>query len=301
MKLTAEADMSQSRKDCRTQPAPLTNRRQIFAAGPDFWRFLGGLARRFLEDLCLQRAAALSYTSVMSLVPAAGVSLAFLSTLPQSDEIRSAVEDLLTRYLLPHAGETALMAFHTLLLRAASLSALGFAGLLVTAMMLLITINSAFNTIWRVTRPRPLMIRLLAYWAILTIGPMLIGIALSLSGPLLATGERYGGSAFTWFMPIVPELGAFTLLYHIVPNCRVYWRDSLVGGILASALFEGVKQGFALYVAWFSSYDALYGALAAIPVSLLWIYLCWIATLAGAELAAAMRDWRARVCDEFEE
>ena len=293
--------MAQSDNGRPAESVPPTTRQRLFESRADVLRFLRSLAQRFLNDLCLERAAALSYTAVLSLVPAVAVSLAFLSALPQSDELRSAVEDLLTRYLLPHAGETAVMAFRTFIGKAAGLSAVGFIGLAVTAMMLLITVNSAFDTIWRVSRPRPLLIRLLAYWAILTVGPMLIGTALSISGLLVATGERYGGSAFTWsigwFTPIVPfvlEAAAFTLLYQVVPNCPVAWRDSLAGGVVAALLFEGAKHGFAVYIVWFPTYNALYGTLAAIPVFLVWIYLCWIATLVGAELGAALPDWRSR-------
>src|SRR5262249_46084495 len=214
------------------EPDPPTKRRWLFASRADVALFLRTLVRRFLDDLCLERAAALSYTGVLSLVPAAAVSLAFLSALPQSDALRSDVEDLLTRHLLPTTGETAVGAFRTFLGKAAGLSALGFLGLAVTTMVLLITVNSAFDTIWRVTRPRPLVIRLLAYWAILTMGPMLMGIALSISGVLLATGERYAGEAFTWSIgwitPIVPFLlqaAAFTMSCRIAPWHRATrWR-----------------------------------------------------------------------------
>jgi membrane protein len=292
--------MAQSGDGRPAEPVPPTKPQRLFAARADVTRFLVRLARRFLNDLCLERAAALSYTAVLSLVPAAAVSLAFLSALPQSGTLRSDVEDLLTHYLLPHAGETAVQAFRTFIGKAAGLSALGFLGLAATAMMLLITVNSAFDTIWRVTRLRPLLIRLLAYWAILTVGPILMGVALSISGVLLATGERYAGEAFTWSMgwitPIVPfllEAAAFTLLYYVVPNCPVACRDSLAGGLAAALLFEGAKHGFALYIIWFPTYNALYGTLAAFPVLLVWIYLCWFATLVGAELAAALPEWRA--------
>jgi membrane protein len=260
--------------------------------------------RRFLDDLCLERAAALSYTSVVSLVPAAAVSLAFLSALPQSDALRADVEGLFMQYLLPTEGETAVVAFRTFIAKAAGLSALGFVGLAFTAMMLLVTVNAAFDTIWRVHRPRPLVVRLLAYWAILTVGPLLMGVALSISGLLLTTGERYAGEAFTWSIgwvtPLVPlllEAAAFTLLYYVVPNCPVRLRDSLVGGAAAALIFEGAKHGFALYIVWFPTYNAIYGAIAAIPVLLAWIYLCWIATLVGAELAAALPEWRRQVAE----
>jgi uncharacterized BrkB/YihY/UPF0761 family membrane protein len=195
-------------------------RQRVFGSRADVGKFLHTLARRAVGDLCVERAAALSFTAVLSLVPALAVSLAFLSV---------------------------------------------------------------------------------AYGGILTVGPLLMGLALSISGLLLATGERYAGAAFTWSMgwitPILPfllEIGAFTLLYQMVPNCRVAWRDSLAGGAAAGLLFEGVKRGFAVFIVWFPTYDAIYGALAAFPVLLAWIYLCWLATLVGAELAAALPEWRAQ-------
>lgn len=293
--------MAQPDEGLPARSIPPAKHRWLFASRADVIRFLHALGRRFLNDLCLERAAALSYTAIVSLVPAAAVSLAFLSSLPQSDRLRSDVEDLLTLYLLPHAGEAAVQAFRTFIAKAAGLSALGFIGIAVTAIMLLVTVNAAFDAIWRIHRPRPLLIRLLAYGAILTAGPLLIGIALSISGVLLATGERYAGAAFAWSVgwitPLVPfalEAAAFTLLYQVVPNCAVAWRDSLAGGIVAALLFEGAKHGFALYILWFPTYNAIYGAVAAIPVLLAWIYLCWIATLVGAELAAALPEWRSR-------
>jgi membrane protein len=297
--------MAQPEDGRPAEPVPPAERRRLFESRIDIAHFLQALVRRFLNDLCLERAAALSYTSIVSLVPAAAVSLAFLSALPQSDALRSDVEDLLMQYLLPNAGETAVVAFRTFIGKAAGLSALGFVGLAVTTMMLLMTVNSAFDRIWRVTRPRPLAVRLLAYWAILTVGPLLMGLALSISGLLLATGERVAGEAFTWSIgwitPLVPlllEAAAFTLLYYVVPNCPVRPRDSLAGGAAAALLFEGAKHGFALYIVWFPTYNAIYGAIAAIPVLLAWIYLCWIATLVGAELAAALPEWRARRAGE---
>ncbi len=267
----------------------------------DAGQFARHLLRRFVADGCLERASALSFTTVLSLVPVAAISLAFLSAVPASGRLRVEVEELLASYLLPHASQAVVDVFRTFVGKARGLTGFGFVGLAVTALMLLATINSTFDTIWRVTRPRPLMIRLLAYWAILTVGPLLLGGALSLSGVLLATGERYGGSAFTWSMgwitPLVPlllQFVAFTVLYYVAPNRRVPWRDAACGGIVAALLFEAAKRGLGLYIVWFPTYDAIYGALAAIPVVLVWIYLCWTAIRLGAEVAAAMAEWRAR-------
>lgn len=264
-------------------------------------QLLRSLAQRFLRDRCLERAAALSFTTVMSLIPAAAISLAFLSAVPSASEIRIGVEELMTRHLLPHAGEVAISAFRDFLARAGHLTGWSLAGLAATALMMLATINRAFDTIWRVTRRRPLLIRLLAYWAILTLGPLFIGGALSLSGLLSAAGVRYGGATFErsvgWITPLLPfllECSAFALLYWVVPNRPVARRDAICGGVIAALLFEGAKHGVALYIFYFPTYDAIYGTLAAIPVFLIWIYASWIAVLIGAETAALLPEWRAR-------
>jgi membrane protein len=289
------------------QPVPAESavRRRVLAELRDLGQLGRRLAVRFFRDGCLDRAGALSFTSVLSLIPVAALSLAFLSAIPQSGRVRADVEYLIASYLLPHASDVAINAFRSFVAKAGNVTGFGFVGLAITALMLLWTVNSAFDTIWRVTRPRPLLIRLLAYWAILTIGPLLIGGALSLSGSLLATGARYGGEAFTWsmgwIMPLVPFLlqtAAFTLLYLIAPNRRVSWRDALAGGIVAALVFEAAKHGLAFYIRLFPTYDAIYGAIATIPVVLIWIYLCWVATLLGAEVAATLPEWRAR--DELE-
>jgi len=237
-------------------------------------------------------------------VPFLAISLSFISAFSQFGELRGRAELFLMQNLLPQAGETAVAQFRIFVGQTQKLTGFGIIGVAATALMLLATINHAFDVIWRVQRPRPLAIRLLAYWAILTMGPLLMGLALSISGLLLATGQRYAGEAFTWSIgwvtPLVPlllEALAFTLLYYVVPNCRVRARDSLAGGVAAALLFEGAKHGFGLYIVWFPTYNAIYGAIAAIPVLLAWIYLCWIATLVGAELAAALPEWRKQVAD----
>src|SRR5215470_9543738 len=139
--------MAQPEDGRPAEPAPAAGERRLFGSRADVVQFGRAVVRRFIGDLCLERAAALSYTSVVSLVPAAAISLAFLSALPQSDTFRSRVEDLMTQYLLPNAGEVAVQTFRTFISKAAGLSALGFFGLAVTAMMLLITVNTAFDTI----------------------------------------------------------------------------------------------------------------------------------------------------------
>ena len=256
-------------------------------------------SKRLLADRCMQVAAALSFTTLLSLVPFLAISLSFVSAFSEFAEIRIAVESLLTQYLLPQAGEAAVEQFRSFVVQTQKLTGLGIFGVAVTALMLLATINHAFDVIWRVQRPRPLLTRFLAYWAILTLGPLLIGGAFSATGILLAAGARVGGSLFTvpaaWMTPLMPLLLqaiAFTLLYLIVPNRRVKFTDALIGGVVAAVIFEIVKHSFALYLYFFPTYEAIYGAVAAIPIFLLWIYCCWATVLLGAEITASLPEAR---------
>jgi membrane protein len=165
----------------------------------------------------------------------------------------------------------------------------------------MLTIDSAFNQIWRVSRPRPLLQRVLVYWTVLTIGPLFIGASLSLTSYLITLSlglvEEVSGVvrfALLRFMPIVLTSSAFALLYFAVPNRQVLKRDALIGGAVAGLCFEAMKQGFGFYITQFPTYKMVYGAFAAVPIFLLWIYLSWLITIGGAVLVAVLPEWRER-------
>ncbi|HKT97380.1 MAG TPA: YhjD/YihY/BrkB family envelope integrity protein, partial [Paraburkholderia sp.] len=166
--------------------------------------------------------------------------------------------------------------------------------------MTMMTVESAFNVIWRVRKARPFAQRVLVYWAILTLGPILIGVSLSISSYLftrsaaLAT-EQHVSMLFDWMLigaslPLTAL--AFTMLYVYLPNCRVEWRDAVVGGVAAAVAFELAKRGFGLYVRRIPTYTAVYGAFAAAPMFLLWMYLSWFITLVGAMITSALPEIR---------
>ena len=166
--------------------------------------------------------------------------------------------------------------------------------------MLLHTIEDEFNQIWRITRPRPLLRRILIYLTLLSLGPVLIGASLSLTSVLvsLSLGLASEVPAFAVFMleavPVILTSVAFALIYLPLPNRRVAITDACLSGATAGIGFELMKEGLALYVAHFPTYELVYGAFAAIPVFLVWIYLSWLLMLGGAVLAAVLPDWRAR-------
>ncbi len=268
--------------------------------------FLRFLAVRYFDDRCFETAGALSYTSLLAIVPIFAVFLSILSAFPFFATLRDQAEADLSGALLPHAELAVRQQLGNFIDNAAELTGIGVIGLAVTAILLLHTINESFARIWRATHLRPLVVRLLAYWTIISLGPLLFGAALWLSGVLYTTGANFGGSGFAFlagllapFGPLMLETVGFALLYLVVPNRRVGRSNALIGGFTAAAMFELLKHGFALYLVFFPGYQAIYGALAAIPIFLVWMYASWAVILFGAEVAAALAEWRDRKVADF--
>lgn len=258
-------------------------------------RFAAYCGRRFMDDQCLRRATQLSYASLLALVPILAICVGLLSAFPAFEQLRLDAQMLLYDNLLPDAGLEVSDQVATFVENARGMTGVGTAALMATAILLLSAINGAFNAIWRVTEPRPFMIRVMAYWMVLTVGPLLLGASLSLSSYGIAQvvmehGERAFG--LTRLLPFLLTAGGFTLLYLVVPARSVAFTHALSGGVVAALLFEGLKAGFGLYLSQFPSYQAIYGALAAVPIFLVWMYLSWAVVLFGAEIAAAAREWR---------
>ncbi len=268
----------------------------------DLFNVLLYAAKRFAKDSCARSAASLSYSSLLALVPLMTIALTILSAFPAFSEVRFQLQNWVFRNFLPAAGIEISDQLTSFVDNATKTTGIGVLALAVTALLLLSTINSAFNAIWRVADQRALFLKLLVYWALLTLGPLLIGASLSLSSYGFAMVEWSGIEGYTrsffdvtQFLPAVLSTIAFTLLYLVVPNRPVRFRHALSGAVIAALLFEFLKKGFALYLAHFPSYQALYGALAAVPIFLVWMYLSWAVILFGAEIAASLPEWRANL------
>jgi len=264
-------------------------------------RFLHFAAQRFLRDRCMDQAASLSYTTLLSLVPLVALCAVIVSVVPQFQEFRDDIERLFTGNLLPEASKAAVDQFRRFVHKAGKLTGFGVVGLGLSAALLLAAIDMAFDTIWRVHRRRSIVVRVLAYGAVLVLAPLLIVGSLSLQGFIVTTGTELGGVAFTKgartvapVLLICAEGVALMLLYRFVPTRRVRWSDAVLGALVGTVLLEAVKHGFTFYVRQFSTFQLVYGALAVIPVFLIWLYLCWAVVLFGAEIVAARPDWRAR-------
>jgi membrane protein len=261
--------------------------------------------RRFLADGCFSASGALSYTTLVSLVPLAVIAFGTLSAFPIFAQVHDELVALAFRTLVPSIGEQAAWWFRAFADSAAQTTAIGIAGISATGILLLVTVEDQLNLIWRVTSPRPWVQRILAYWTLITLGPLLIGISLSLSTyfEIAARQVGLGQEAVAWFasswlhslaraVPAALEFVALTLLYCLIPNCAVRWRDGAFGALIATIAVEILKVGFSFYIGISSFYQTVYGALAIIPIFLLWMYISWMAVLLGAVVAAALPNWR---------
>jgi membrane protein len=270
------------------------------------WAFGRYSVLRFGRDGCLAGAGALSYTTLVALIPAMAIALAVLSAVPVFAEMR---DDLLARLfesVVPQVGAEVEWWFRYFAGTSVRTTTIGAAALAVTVVLLLATVEDQLHAIWHVTSPRPWVQRILGYWAILTLGPLLLGVSFSLPEYLDLLARHAGLQAYEpsdlmgadgvrhllHVVPFLLETVAFTLLYALIPNCSVRWREAVVGALVATTLLEALKAGFAVYVSYFSSYRAVYGALAAIPIFLVWMYVAWSAVLFGAVVAAALPQWR---------
>ncbi len=263
-------------------------------------RFLRYVFQRFVADRCTERAAALTYTSLLAMVPLIAISFAIFAAFPAFQETRGALQSFVFENFVPGIGTAVSGHIDRFTQKTGQLTAVGVVFLGVTAVMLLSSINGTFNAIWRVQESRRLVGRLLVYWAVLTLSPMFFGASLSLSSYLFAAAQASGVEQITGpltqlagYLPLVLQILGFSILFLVMPYFPVRRRDALMGGIAAGLLFELLKKGFGLYIKSFPTYETLYGALAAIPILLVWMYLAWIVVLLGAEMTAAMPEWRA--------
>jgi len=261
------------------------------------------ILNRVEQTQAVRMAASLSYTSLLAVVPVLAIALAMLAAFPVFAEVRGEIMDSLFAIVFPYADEAVRGQVNQFVNAAGGLTALGVVGIAVTAVMLLVTIETALNGIFGARASRALLGRVLMYWAVVTLGPMLLGASFSLSGYLYALQDiANGGPALlhglsglvTHAVPWVLTAVAFTLLYLVVPDRPVHMNDALAGGLVAAALVAGLRFGFLIYVTNAEAYRTLYGALAVIPVFLVWMYVSWLVVLTGAIITAVLPAWRMR-------
>lgn len=258
------------------------------------WRITAlTLRERFREDRLGLTASSLTFTTTISLVPLFTVALAIFSAFPVFGRLQSTLQRWLVESLIP--DDIARQVLGYLGQFAAKASQIGWVGglfLLVTALTLVLTIDRKLNDIWRVRTPRPLMQRILVYWAVLTLGPLLLGASLSVTSYALSAskgvvaalpgGVRFLLNTLQFALVMVGVAG----LYRYVPNTRVRGSHALVGGLFVASGLELAKSVLAWYLAKVPTYSVVYGAFATVPILLVWFYLAWVIVLLGAVVAA---------------
>jgi membrane protein len=257
------------------------------------WRGAGefclAVARRFYEERGAQSAGSLSFTTLLSIVPLFTVALALSTAFPVFDDAMTTLQLFLFENFLPDADglETISDQLLSLSEQAGRLTAIGLLFLLVTSVMLMLTIDETLNRTFRVRRRRPLAQKLIMYWSVLTLWPVLIGTSLSLTPFLFGAS-----SSVLRLVPFVFTWAALTLLYLVVPYRHVELRHAACGALLAGIAFEIAKRAFAVYLSKFPTYTLIYGAFATLPIFLVWIYVSWLVVLAGAIFSAMLPGYR---------
>jgi len=259
-------------------------------------RFIGA---RFAQDHCAQTAASLTFTTLLALVPMITIALTVFSAFPVFEDFSTQIKIYLMNNLMPESAAIIITQYMQQFSdSAARLTAVGIVFLTVTAMLMMLTIEKEFNVIWRVTRPRPLVKRLVAYWAVLTLAPLLIGASLSLTSWLVGLSMGHAklvspfGVVILKTLPVLFATLAFALLFRLVPNRYVPQSHALIGALVAAVLFETMNRIFGYYISHFPTYELVYGAFASVPIFLMWIYLSWLTILFGAVIAASLSHWR---------
>ena len=246
-----------------------------------------------------QIAASLAYTSILSLVPMITIATILIGYLPKVIQVKNAFKTwLLDTYMPGGINQQVFIYLDQFSAQARGLTLLGIASLFITAIMTLSVIEKAFNQIFKVQQSRPLFKKVLIYSAATFLGPILLGAGIYLSGALFSATEGWiealsiGFSLIATIAPIVLAVLVFAVVYKVLPYSQILWKDALFGALFAAISFELMKFGFAVFLTHTAFYKTVYGAFAIFPLALLWIYLTWWITLAGAVLVANLPSIR---------
>ncbi len=260
------------------------------------WRqMLGRVRRRFVEVRLGQAAGSLTFTTTIALVPLLTVSLAIFTIFPQFADIQTVVQRWLIDSLMPEGISRQVLSYVTQFTNKAS--RLGLAGMVVlvlSALTLVFTLDRAFNAIWGITQPRPLVQRMLVYWAAMTLGPILMGLGVTTMSHVVSVSRGLAQAwpqslhlaidALEWSLLVV-GVGA---LFKYLPNVHVRWSHALAGGLWVTVVIEVARRVLTWYLSAMPAYSKVYGPLATFPILLVWVYTAWMIVLSGAVIVSLL-------------
>ncbi|MBU0744955.1 MAG: YihY family inner membrane protein [Gammaproteobacteria bacterium] len=255
--------------------------------------------RQFCEDDCWVKSASLAYVTLLSIVPLFTVSFSILAAFPVFKEMASKIQDLVFANLVATSAETVQYYFQIFVRQTSQLSVAGMFFLLLTAVVLVFTMEQAFNSIWNVKRNRKGIKAFFLYWAVITLIPLAIAtilwVAIYFTSLPFISDQIISGRNFAFIENIwsfcshyVATFLALMLLYVALPNRDVPVKSAAIAAIVATILFEIARKGFALYITHFATYKIIYGAVAAVPIFLLWLYISWLVLLFGVVVNAVI-------------
>ena len=264
-----------------------------------FHRLITYLIKQISHHNLFNLAATLAFTSLLAFVPLFTVIFAMISQLPFVQGMAQEINHFVLTYFIPDVGADIENTLNGFIANAMKMQWWGFVFLVVTAMMLISTIDKAIHELWHDARKRTAWVSLLIYWAVLFLTPLTLGISLAITSYVstlswLSTMPEQFGISWTLVFPVLISTLGLMLLYKTIPSSYVKMTHALIGALFASLLFELSKRLFTLYINYFPVQEAIFGALAAIPLILIWLYVTWLVILLGAELCHALssNEWR---------
>ena len=276
--------------------------KQTLSSARDFCRFI---ASRIQTDNILRVASSLSYTSLIAVVPLFAIGLAIFSAFPVFSDIRGQLQEALIQNVVPAIGQEVNQYFNEFVSATAKLTTVGVVGIVFTAILLLSTIENSFNYIFKVYKPRSIKTKITLYWTVITLGPLLYGTGVSLKGYFFMlqklVPQEFGISyIFQSMLPGVFTLLMLMLVYILVPNKKVRFLHAFWGALFALIGIYIMRKFFGTFIASSVVYTTLYGAMAAIPLLLLWLYLNWTVIIFGAAITAALGEYKEREKEEVQ-
>lgn len=263
------------------------------------WRQMARHLRwRFREARLGVSASSLTFTTILALVPLLAVGLALFTAFPVFGKFQDTLQRWLVDSLVPDSISRQVMGYLTQFSRKANrLGSVGLVAVVGAAVALMVTIERTLGQIWHVQRQRPLPQRILLYWSALTLGPLFLGGSLAITSYLVSVsrsvvGDVLPGEARLWLdaLEFVLLVACISGLYFYVPYTRVRWRHAITAGVMCALGIEVAKKVLTIYLAQIPTYSAIYGAFAAVPILLVWIYVAWVIVLLGAVVASSLPE-----------
>lgn len=261
-----------------------------------WFQFVLFVIRRFEADRCRDQAASLTYTTLFAVVPMLTVFLVIISSIKALEPARQQLQQLIYSNFLPKTTIAFDKAFNAFTDKSSNLTVIGILFLFITTVMMLSSIETVFNRIWRVQETRGGIIGFMRYWTIISLGPILLGSAFVISSTVASlnvlsdnfTGYEVNGEFVLWLISFALTILGFFILNWTIPNRSVPIKAALIAGTFSAVVFELLKDLFGLIMTNFTSYEIVYGAFAAVPIFLLWIFLSWNIVLLGVEISYAL-------------